>query len=385
VRLRRTSPSCVAGSAINSRRHIDPIGVLYSPASMRVQWLLDRRTTGEDWSSRNASSEWQDDAIRAATRNFTRAIEHSGLQHRFVSTEEVKRGDLRGGRYRILMLPHTIALSATEAKEIRAFVEQGGTVLAEGEPGVFDEHGRRMAKPSLSEVLPTLAANATTGFGKGSAIYSAFPDDRGRDSERPIMEILETAGVRPRFPLFQTDGGSTRDVETHIFDNGGVTVVALQRDFHAAVDAESIPNSRETVAVMLPHTYHVYDLRGGRSLGNTDHLMLELGPVEPVLLALSEKPLTPLSISGPREARLGSNAEFLIHSDAAAASDVVHLDVIDPEGNTVAHYSGNLFVTRGAGSKLLPFAFNDKPGIWTIRARDLLNGATASAELKVER
>jgi hypothetical protein len=67
------------------------------------------------------------------------------------------------------------------------------------------------------------------------------------------------------------------------------------------------------------------------------------------------------------------------------SSDVVRLGVIDPEGSTVAHYSGNLSVTRGEASKLLPFAFNDKPGIWTIRARDLLNGATATAELKVER
>ena len=65
---------------INSSRHTDPIGILYSPASMRVQWLLDRTATGEDWSSRDASSEWQDDAIRVATRNFTRLIEHCGLQ-----------------------------------------------------------------------------------------------------------------------------------------------------------------------------------------------------------------------------------------------------------------------------------------------------------------
>ena len=116
---------------INSRRHTDPIGVLYSPASMRVQWLLDRRATGEDWSSRDASSEWQDDAIRAATRNFTRSIEHSGLQLRFVSTEELSRGELGNGDYRILMLPHTIALSPTEAREIRAFVERGGIVVAD--------------------------------------------------------------------------------------------------------------------------------------------------------------------------------------------------------------------------------------------------------------
>jgi hypothetical protein len=145
------------------------------------------------------------------------------------------------------------------------------------------------------------------------------------------------------------------------------------------------PNSREAVVLTLPHPFHLYDLRTGQSLGKSDRLALELGPVEPILLAVSEKPLAPPSISGPRDTHLGSNGEFFIHSDAAGASDVIHLDVIDPEGSTVAHYSGNLSVTRGEASKLLPFAFNDKPGIWTIRARDLLNGATATAELKVER
>ena len=114
-------------------------------------------------------------------------------------------------------------------------------------------------------------------------------------------------------------------------------------------------------------------------------MALELGPVDPVILGLSEIPLAPPSISGPRYTHLGSNAEFFIYSDSPAALDVVHLDVIDPEGSIVAHYSGNLSVTRGAASKLLPFAVNDKPGIWTIRTRDLVSGATATAELKVER
>ena len=138
------------------------------------------------------------------------------------------------------------------------------------------------------------------------------------------------------------------------------------------------------MALMLPRSFHVYDLRVGRTLGFIDRLALELGPVDPVILALSEKPLAPPFISGPRDTHLGTNAEFFIHSDWPAAFDVVHLDVVDPEGSSVAHYAGNLSVMQGAASKLLPFAFNDKPGIWTIRARDLLSGDTATAELKVE-
>jgi hypothetical protein len=294
---------------INSRRHTDPIGVLYSPASMRVQWLLDRRSSRAGWSRRNASSEYQDDAIRAATRNFTRLIEHRGLQQRFVSTEELSRGELGNREYRILMLPHTIALSPIEASEIRAFVEQGGIVVADGEPGIFDEHGRRMAKPALSEVFAGPATRAATGFvfGKGKAIYATFPDERGRESGRVLSEILKAAGVQPRFPLVRADGGPASDIETYVFENGEVTIVALLLDFVPSAD----PSSREAIVMTLPHPLNAYDLRTGRRLGSTARLAVELGPVEPVLLALSEKPLAPPSIFGPPGTRLGGNAEFL--------------------------------------------------------------------------
>jgi len=367
---------------INSRRHTDPVGVLYSPASMRVQWLLDRRASRAEWSRRDASTENQDDAIRAATRNFTRLIEHRGLQPQFVSTEELGRGELADGDYRILMLPHTIALSPIEAKEIRAFVARGGIVVADCEPGIFDEHGRRMVKPTLSDVFAGPPTRATPGFvfGRGKAIYTDFSDERGRDSSRALSEILEAAGVRPLFPLLRADGEPASDVETYVFENGEVTIVALLRDFLPWAD----PSSRETVVMTLPRPLNGYDLRTGNGLGRTDRLAVELGPVEPVVLSLSEKPLAPPSISGPPNAHLGGNAEFMIRSGATAVVDVVHLDAFDPSGNKVGYYSGNLLVTQSGASKLLPFAFNDRPGVWTILAKDLLSGATEVAKLQVE-
>jgi hypothetical protein len=367
---------------INSDRHIDPIGILYSPASRRLQWLLDRQATREDWSNRNASAEYQDDAIRAATRKLVHMIEHSGLQHRFISSEEVCRGELGSGNYRVLLLPHTIAMSQVEAREIQAFVERGGIVVADREPGIFDEHGRRMIKPPLSDVFngPATRAASSFAFGKGKGIYTAFPDDRGRNGGRGLGEIFEAGGVRPRFPLLRADGGPVSDVETYVFENGEVSVVALLRDFGPSAD----PSNREPVVMALPQAENAYDLRVGRHLGTTDRLAIELDPVEPALLALSEKPLGRPSVSGPRHARLGGDAEFLIRSGTPAAVDVVHLDVVDPAGNTLAHYSGNLLVPETGVWKLLPLAFNDQPGIWTIRARDLLGGGTEVAELEVE-
>jgi hypothetical protein len=375
---------------INSRPHTDPIGVLYSPASMRVQWLLDRKADGKDWSRRTASTEYRDNAIRTATRNFVGLIQHSGLQHRFVSSEGVRRGELRNGDYRLLVLPHAIALSPIEAKEISDFVEHGGgIVVAEGEPGIFDEHGKRMAKPLLSGVFADPAAYVTTGaaFGKGRAAYVDLSDDQDRAEGRRITEILEAAGVRPRFPLLRADGGPAGDVETHIFDNGEAMIVALQRDLPAApgtADQGAIRGGREDVVLKLPRPLHVYDVRAGRGLGLSDRLALELGPVDPTILALSEEPVAPPTVSGPHDARLGTNAEFLIGSSSPAALAVIRLDVIDPERNAVAHYSGNLLITGARTTKLVPFAVNDKPGVWTIRATDLLGGATATTDLVVE-
>ena len=111
---------------------------------------------------------------------------------------------------------------------------------------------------------------------------------------------------------------------------------------------------------------------------------MALAPVEPVLLALSERPLAPPSISGPPGAHRGANAEITISSTSPAALNVIHLDVIEPEGIRVAHYSGNLLSNGAKSTKLLPFAINDKPGVWTIRAKDLLGGATTTTDLVVE-
>jgi hypothetical protein len=315
---------------------------------MRVQWLLDRRASRAGWSRRNASTEYQDDAIRAGTRNFTRLIEHRGLQPRFVSTEELRRGELANGDYRILMLPHTIALSSIEAREIRAFVAHGGIVVADCEPGIFDEHGRRMVKPALADVFAGPPRRATPGFvfGKGRAIYTALNGERGRGSSRAVSEILEAAGGRPRFPLARTDGGPVSDVETYVFENGEATIVALLRDFLPSAS----PSSRETVVMTLPHPLNGYDLRTGRRLGHTDRLVVELGPVEPLSCRCRKSRSLRLPFSGPRNTRLGGNAEFVIRPDEPTAVDVIH-SMLSAPGETGLGITPEICLPLAAGPR----------------------------------
>src|SRR5205807_7718858 len=127
----------------------------------------------------------------------------------------------------------------------------------------------------------------------------------------------------------------------------------------------------------LPRTFSVYDLRGRQFLGNTDRLEFELGPVEPVLLSLSEEPIAPPSIAGPHPAHLGEIAEFQIRSNSPVEHRVIHLDATDPEGGTIAHYSENLVVDGAQTTKVLPLALNEKTGVWRLRATDLPSSGSA--------
>jgi len=180
--------------------------------------------------------------------------------------------------------------------------------------------------------------------------------------------------------VLRTDGRPADDVETSIFHNGELTIVALQRDYLPALP----PDTRETVVLDLPRTFNVYDLRARQFLGNTDRLEFELGPVEPVLLSLSEEPIAPPSITGPHRAHLGEIAEFQIGSNSPAEHRVIHLEVTDPEGGTIAHYSENLVVDGTRSTKILPLALNEKTGVWRLQATDLPSGGSATAELQVD-
>src|SRR5262249_3997953 len=193
---------------------------------------------------------YQDDAIKTSTRQFARTLEHMGLQHRFISSEQVRRGELRSWDYQTLLLPHAIALAASEAIEIRDFVARGGVVIADGEPGTFDEHGRGLAKPTLSDLFTAAASRSGVSFrfGKGKAVYLASANGHDRQNAGRLSQILDSAGVKPPFPVLRPDGRLASDVETRIFNNGKLTILGLQRDYLRPSSSED----REIVELKLP-------------------------------------------------------------------------------------------------------------------------------------
>lgn len=386
--------SGIASLIMASARQSDPIAIHYSQASMRTEWMLAQRPKGEAWASRSSSSERRDSEFLRLRESFCRLIEDLGLQYNFVAYDQIEQGELLKRGYRVLILPRSSSLSAAEAKAIREFVEQGGTLLAEGEPGTFDEHSRRLEKSRLGDLA------ASPGRGRVVTLSGdvlSYHQNRLVGKEGPahklMGKLLSEASVRPALAVTDDTGHAAVGVETHTFHNGGVTIVALLTNPQLRVDELGPPEFRSnerfekprTVKLSLPSELYIYDLRRASRLGKKKDLAVQLDPYEPAIFAAWPAAAPELVVLAPARLRRGETAQIGIRFAPAtpAATHLLHIEVIDPSGKAMPHYSGNLLAPHGRTAKPLPIAVNDPAGKWEIRIKDLLSGQTQTSTLEV--
>lgn len=119
-------------------RH-DGVAIYYSHASIQLGWIMDAAAHGKTWVNRNSDERLGGQHHgRKAWENMLR---DSGLQYNFVSYVDVIQNGVPA-EYKVLILPDCLCLSDVEASRIKAFVEAGGTVVADFMPGLWDQHGK---------------------------------------------------------------------------------------------------------------------------------------------------------------------------------------------------------------------------------------------------
>jgi hypothetical protein len=183
----------------------------------------------------------------------------------------IEHGVLRQRGIKVLILPHAIALSRAEAQQIRDFRE---TVIADVQPGIFDEHGRRLDHPLLDAgilrmIAPADLRNAASeGCQPPPPVIASVAKQSRPDCSGTLAAIS---------PSIHVDAA---DVTVHIWRHGKAQIVGVQRDF--APDALD-----ESVTLTWPGQRTILDLRTNRTLGRSDHLTAKLDAVYPLLLSLT--------------------------------------------------------------------------------------------------
>ncbi|HEV2863225.1 MAG TPA: beta-galactosidase trimerization domain-containing protein [Pyrinomonadaceae bacterium] len=159
---------------MESGRLGDGIAIHYSMPSVHGASILGYHRNfdgGKDVDPEKAAANFPADRD-----GWVRAIKDLGLQPDFVASEQIERGALSAGKYRILILPLSFALSTEEAKAVEEFARAGGVVIADAAAGVMDEHCAWQPRGVLDEMFGISAPESsrrTLGRAAGAAEVTA--------------------------------------------------------------------------------------------------------------------------------------------------------------------------------------------------------------------
>jgi hypothetical protein len=146
-------------------RH-DGVAIYYSHASIQLGWILDAAVHGRSWMNRNGDA--RIGSSHQGRKAWENMLRDSGLQYTYLSYADAIQNGIPA-EYKVLILPACLCLSDVEAKRICAFVESGGTVIADFMPGLWDQHGKgRTNGGALDEIFgvkhsPGLKASGVFG------------------------------------------------------------------------------------------------------------------------------------------------------------------------------------------------------------------------------
>jgi Beta-galactosidase trimerisation domain/Beta-galactosidase len=444
---------------MESKRQQDGIAIHYSMASVHGASILGyhRRNGDDDDETSNKAAP----SFPTNRDGWVRVVKDLGMQFDFVSAEQIEEGGLTPDKYKVLILPLSLALSPEESKAVEAFVQAGGVVIADAAAGVMDQHCAWQEKGRLNELFGISAAASAkrsiqsgsdhagsivtvTAEGAGwgleakdlSAITAAEPDIKATDGTalvrlgnadavivRPVGRgltiylntlfdsyakqraqkfggsgcrflvnaLLARAGVQPAIEVLSANGKrlTQAQVARYRFEDAEIlTVVKDNVAMEAMVgqDGVTVYNdgalgkvARQEIVIKLPRKFYVTDVRTGKGLGYTDVVHSSLLVGDALVLGLSSTENT-ITLRGAATALRGEHPRFELAA-SKPGRHLVRCHVFAPDGSMLAAYSNNVLVDRATATFILPSALNDPPGTYTIRATDVVRGATTETRI----
>lgn len=403
---------------LQSQMQDDRIAMLYSYPSVFAHKLAEGSSFG---------------GYESAHLAIHQALRDQGLQFRYVTDRMLRLGEFDAARFKLLILPRAEALGEREAQVIRKFVEDGGTVLADVRPGLYDDHCKpraqgvlddlfgitrtaaraktakqvTMAGPKPQRVLAHVvadpgvkvsAANAVVKLGsaetmplgivrpvgKGKAVLLNFaagslPKPGAGETPEAAAQFFRglwaECGATPALTVRDSAGKRIPNVEVMRWLNGSQQIVALFRQEGQTQSA--------TVELAGAQARHVYDLHQRKSLGPAARFTITIVPNRATFLVLTEKPApTPRLVLTKSPAARGQVVKGLLSVPEAQG---VHAFRIRARfGDRELDWLNQILVAGQQPKEFdVPIAFNDPPGQYEITATDLLTNAPTAATLIV--
>ncbi len=403
---------------IHSEMQTDGIGILYSlPSAYAAK--VQASPTFSSYESNHAA--------------FHNALRELRLNFLYFTDRQMRLGEVDLSTFQAIILPMAQAMGKQETAMLRAYVRNGGLLIADVRPAIYDGHVKPLAAGQLDDVfgvkrtgfpeaqiadgevhVPGRKATQTplrmekvrvdTGvaaagakpwgragnaplflmnaFGKGHATllnmamatYPALSDEATDEAAaKTLQALLGRGSVAPALRLTAASGQRLRNVEVTRWVNGPVQLVSVFRH----------KGQPEPAKLNLPQPMYAYDLKNHKALGKQQAISLTITPYRAMFFALSPQPLKPVALKAPATAMRGSVARVQITSAMPRGQQAVKVQVELPDGRMAGWVQRVVLVDKEGAALDVPIAFNDPTGTWTVTAAELYTGETTRTKFRV--
>jgi len=400
------------------RMEDDGIAMLYSMPSTYIAHFDGNATYGDYARDHDA---WHD------------VIHRAGLQFRYVTDRMLRLGEFDAAAYRVLILPLAFAMTAEEAAVVRRFVAEGGTVLADVRPALYDGHCKPLGEGQLDDVFgiartgrrdalevdrlsvhgdvgghgvemkwgnwhgrdvyPRMKVDPSVALAGGKGLGEAFQVHYWAGLKTPVCVVNEYGKGRAvllNFSIFQAPAQrlvaellaaagvepvvrvDRPDVEVTRWRNGDCSLVALLAEHDG------------DVAVTLPVAGFVNDIKGRQSLGKVRAFAAGVRANRASYYEIQPRAAAaPCMTLKPSTVTRGGRVHVTVRVPGSDGKRAVMVWGKGPSGEPVAWMEGTVIAGGDGGGMTWPVAWNDVPGDYEITATDIASGAVATATLHV--
>lgn len=358
------------------------VAIYYSHDSCILSFFLGTETLRDD--CHKGSPYWN---FQYSRSNANFMLNHLFYQPEWVSQEQVEGGFLNGGDwsvyragkvvtgqppFKVLIMPHILAMTDREVSAVKAFIRRGGRVVCDVLPGEYDELGikRRMPPFTASEV----------------DVFAATFDSGDEGQKRRMLSLLKSAAVTPAIESPTAIANPYREA-VHYREGDADLYGVIRKPHHSLVGKEHDVNVDELV---FAKPGHVYDVRNQKYLGVSGSVSASVPYAEANLYAVLKERIDGIEVTGlPRWLSSVRRGETLALNLRIISRDVtpryvLHVEFVPPSGKCPFHFKRNVATAEGKASLRFPLALNDETGKWTLRVIEPLTGVFAERTFTVK-
>jgi len=263
---------------MESERQQDGIAVHFSMASVHAASVInDHQPQGHEKDARSIAED---------RNGWVETINDLGMQFDFVSYDQLEKRGLSPEHYKVFILPYSQAISPSEAKRIRAFVDGGGVVIADAMAGVMDGHCAWREEGVLNDLFGIKTA--------ASSKRVAAPQVESTSSTAEVKVTDEGA----KWGLVAQDLSGIQAIEPDLKAADGTALLTIGK-----ADAAVVKKTGKGCAIYLNALFDTYDGLRRKDYGGADYralvsALLTHAGVEPVVkvLAPDGKPVAAVQV-----------------------------------------------------------------------------------------